>query len=90
MLSDADLRIRETGISALGHVGDEAAGKRLQSFAATTQLSEERESARNAAKDIRNRSTTPKDPEQRAADLERLEEKIKAFDKRLKEVERWR
>ena len=87
LLGSDDVRVRQHAIRVLGHIGDDAAARRLQAFAAQTTLVDLRDSARDAARDIRTRSGKPAEPPAKD-DLERLRERLDALEAQLEDLER--
>jgi aminopeptidase N len=89
LLLDEDQTVRAGAIRPLRQAGDESAARELLAFAASTSLDQHAEWAKDAASAIRARKRgdpVPPPPD----DLKRLEERLEAFEKRLRELEHWR
>jgi HEAT repeat protein len=92
LLEDVDLRTRQTAVSLLGRIGDEGTERALTAFANGCDIPDLAESARDAAKRIRQRDS--EDAGEASADPgpddQRVEELLDALEKRVEDLERWR
>ena len=87
-LDDPDLRTRQVGVSLLAKVGDAASARRLTAFAAANLVPGLSQSARDSASRIRSRQ--PDAPPTPPEDNQRLDERLRALEERIEDLERWR
>jgi len=84
LLASADLRTRQTVVSALGKVGDARTQDALKRYRKVTRLQSEKERATSALDAIRNRKDDAEESEaSTAARLEKLEEELDALREEL-------
>jgi len=89
LLHDEDLRLRQHAIAQLAKVGDDASAATLRALASETTLPRLADAARAAADAI---SAPPPAPGQPPAtsDVQKLQERLDALQKRLERLETWR